>query len=176
MINYVVGFAFDKAPEPSVVLIKKNKGPAYVVGKLNGVGGKMEGNENPQQAMFREFGEETGLFVPADQWVVYHTMSVLAKSERHMAGDALDTVCTITFLKTFADSVQFAHTKETEEVTIGMVAVVLDQNELVPNLYWLIPLALDTDQCVGPSYSTAKAGPRDEPINHSTDGLPDATR
>lgn len=42
-----------------VLLLNRNKAPW--MGRWNGVGGKLEGNETPRQAMHREIKEETGL-------------------------------------------------------------------------------------------------------------------
>ena len=67
MINYVVGFAFD-AKKERVVLIKKNRGPKELIGKLNGVGGKIEDHESSFEAMSREFFEETGVSIPDFCW------------------------------------------------------------------------------------------------------------
>ena len=53
MKEYVVGFMFSEE-------ILKNK-PDWQAGRLNGVGGKVEPNEYPDQAMVREFEEETGV-------------------------------------------------------------------------------------------------------------------
>ena len=61
MQKYVAGFLFCPS-EHSVVLVRKNR-PAYQAGKLNGVGGKIERGETPEQAMIREFQEETGMYV-----------------------------------------------------------------------------------------------------------------
>lgn len=57
--RYVLGFAFDEHTE-TVVLIEKQK-PDWQKGFHNGVGGKIEGNEMPIDAMRREFTEETGI-------------------------------------------------------------------------------------------------------------------
>lgn len=55
-IKYVVGFAFDG---DQVLLIEKNRGPSFLIGKLNGVGGKVEEGESFIEAVEREFIEET---------------------------------------------------------------------------------------------------------------------
>jgi 8-oxo-dGTP diphosphatase len=52
-----------------VVMIKKTK-PIWMYGLLNGVGGKIEQNEEPLSAMIREFHEETGLFHL--NWILSH--------------------------------------------------------------------------------------------------------
>lgn len=58
---YVLGFAFDRALE-RVLLVEKQHGPPINIGKLNGVGGKIErGDQSIADAMQREFAEETGI-------------------------------------------------------------------------------------------------------------------
>ena len=57
--SYVVGYLFDQT-ERKVVLIEKNK-PKWQAGKINGVGGKIEPNESPFDAMCREFREEADM-------------------------------------------------------------------------------------------------------------------
>ena len=49
MIKYVTGFLFSPDKQ-SVVLITKNR-PKWQENKLNGVGGKIELNETPLEAM-----------------------------------------------------------------------------------------------------------------------------
>jgi hypothetical protein len=51
MTKYVVGLAFDD--EGRVALIEKNR-PAWQRGLLNGIGGKIEGDEMPVETMIRE--------------------------------------------------------------------------------------------------------------------------
>lgn len=57
-MKYVVGFIIVDKKE--VLLILKNR-PAVQVGKLNGIGGKIEENETPLEAMIRETKEESNL-------------------------------------------------------------------------------------------------------------------
>lgn len=56
MTRYVVGFTFSAR---EVLLIRKNR-PSWQAGKYNGIGGHIEPGETPDQAMTREFLEETG--------------------------------------------------------------------------------------------------------------------
>lgn len=56
--HYVLGFLID-ASERHVVLIRKSK-PAWQAGRLNGIGGRIEAQELPFEAMARECEEETG--------------------------------------------------------------------------------------------------------------------
>jgi 8-oxo-dGTP diphosphatase len=67
VIKYVLGLAFDME-RTTLAVIEKKTGPACNVGKLNGVGGKVEAGEDYLGAMEREFLEETGVLVPALDW------------------------------------------------------------------------------------------------------------
>lgn len=62
---YVLGFAFTT--DGRVALIRKIK-PAWQAGKLNGIGGKVEADEDSVSAMVREFREETGVSTPPQAW------------------------------------------------------------------------------------------------------------
>jgi len=61
----VVGFAINNN---KVLLINKLK-PEWQKGKLNGIGGKIEKNENPIDAMIREFEEEAGVSTETKDWI-----------------------------------------------------------------------------------------------------------
>lgn len=63
--HYCVGFGYYG---DCVVLVKKER-PEWQKGFLNGVGGKLEKNESPLEAMIREFFEETGQLTTPDQWI-----------------------------------------------------------------------------------------------------------
>lgn len=52
-----------------VLLLTKMKGPAFLIGKLTGVGGKLEAGETALDAAIREFFEEAGLTIPAEKWL-----------------------------------------------------------------------------------------------------------
>ena len=69
-MDYVLGFIFD-AKKDKVLLIKKSR-PSWQKGKLNGIGGKIENNETPLEAMIRECKEETNLNIK--NWRHYATM------------------------------------------------------------------------------------------------------
>jgi len=75
-IDYVVGFLIDKARR-LVVLIEKQR-PDWQIGKLNGVGGHINADEAPIDAMEREFKEETGLAMIG--WK--HAITMASRSER----------------------------------------------------------------------------------------------
>lgn len=68
IIDYVLGFAFDKTLE-NVALIQKLR-PDWQKGKFNGVGGKVEEEEDVWQSMAREFVEESGIKTEASDWIL----------------------------------------------------------------------------------------------------------
>ena len=127
--EYVAGFLFaqDTKGRPVVTLIQKTK-PEWQAGKWNGVGGKVEPNEYPHDAMAREFAEETGLAI--EEWEKF----------AGLAGHKWR----VTFYRAFeSQEVQNdVQTMEEEEVKNWSVDMLPD---VIPNLRWLIPLALDTN-------------------------------
>ncbi|PIE78988.1 MAG: hypothetical protein CSA15_05000, partial [Candidatus Delongbacteria bacterium] len=56
---YVNGFMYSE-DEKKIVLIKKNT-PEWQRGLFNGIGGSIEAGESPEEAIVREFEEETGV-------------------------------------------------------------------------------------------------------------------
>lgn len=127
--KYVVGFMFTKDGK-SVVLIEKQK-PDWQKGCLNGVGGKIEGTEWSEDAMIREFREETG---------VHHT------AWHQFCHLKLEGGGSVYCYRAFSDdSFQRAETKEAEK--IGKFAVSdLTILNTIENLQWLIPMALDPNK------------------------------
>lgn len=126
MIEYVTGFMFSN-DEKNVALIRKNN-PAWQFNKYNGVGGKIESNESPIEAMKREFWEETGVKTSTAIWKIYCILS--------RPGDYR-----VYFLRAKSNLVYDVKTNELEVVSI-FETFSLPDNTLF-NLRWLIPLALD---------------------------------
>jgi 8-oxo-dGTP diphosphatase len=125
MTFYVAGFAFD--PDYShVVLIEKQK-PTWQKGKLNGVGGKVEPGETQYEAMSREFLEETGVDWDGEYWDHFATLT----------GDGF----TVYFLSTTITNLRQVQTMTDEQVTVYGVNT-LPYLNTIPNLKWLIPMAI----------------------------------
>jgi 8-oxo-dGTP diphosphatase len=131
-MNYVVGFIFS-SDRNKVALIEKLK-PEWQAGKLNGVGGKIEASdESPLDAMVREFEEETGALIA--EWRHFCTLSfrggyVYFFEHTEWPGELAGT-----------NSV----TSMTDE-QVGWYDVANIPENAIPNLRWLIPMALDKDQ------------------------------
>lgn len=126
-INYVVGFLFNPK-QNKVALIKKIK-PNWQKGCWNGLGGKIEGDETPQQAMQREFLEEAGVMIEAEDWRHFATIEGLNW-----------TLNCLTFTLLGDASLVI---KEEEEVAWISVNETLHKLPIISQMYFLIPLALD---------------------------------
>jgi 8-oxo-dGTP diphosphatase len=130
-VRYVVGFLFSEDRQ-RVVLIEKKR-PAWQAGRLNGVGGHVEEGETPMMAMVREFEEEAGLSIP--RWEHFAVLT-----------DAMQARFHVDFFRAFGD-VRYAYAVTDELIQVEAV------NQLppavLPNLRWLIPMALsvDADAC-----------------------------
>lgn len=122
MTHYCLGFAFIGA---HVVLVRKNR-PEWQAGKLNGVGGHVESGERADEAMAREFYEETGLDVPRDQWRYFALLE----------GPGFRLDCFFTYLT----DIDGLHSPTEEEISLQFINNLYSLN-VVPNVRWLIPMA-----------------------------------
>lgn len=125
MTRYVVGFRFTNG---KVVLIKKNR-PKWQKNLLNGVGGHVEPTESATKAMVREFHEETGFKV--ENWSHFCTLK----------GHKLKVFC----YRSFGPFDGYSATDE-EIVTVPVDRLPYN---IISNLQWLIPMALDDSYTVG---------------------------
>lgn len=126
MKNYSLGFVFTPSFE-EVLLIHKNK-PEWQKGKLNGLGGKLEANETAVACMVRETKEESDLFTVEKDWVYVGNLT----SE-------------IFFTEVFACiySGDKNDAKSMEEQKIAWFSSKDLPTNVITNLTWLIPLAID---------------------------------
>lgn len=124
MKEYVVGFMFS-IDNSHVLLIEKQK-PTWQKGKINGIGGKLKENETPIEAMKREFKEEAGIeglswkpfcSLVGEDWKVY-------------------------FFVATGDITKSKHLEEEKPIICRVRDLPLN---VISNLNWLIPLALDSD-------------------------------
>ena len=140
--SYVAGLAFS-TDGGSVLLVEKLK-PAWMRGLLNGIGGKVEPGEDGDRAMVREFREETGIEV--SDWDLF----VVLELPRARVG----------FYRAFTDLVDWGFPQTATRVNdvgeplrvcrLGYPADCPRVPEpAMPNLAWLISMALDRD-LIGP--------------------------
>jgi 8-oxo-dGTP diphosphatase len=138
--SYCLGFLFSKSLD-RVVLIKKNK-PDWQAGKLNGIGGKIEGDESSVEAMVREFAEETGLYVPEEAW----TRVGDCRFDYHRD----DGGTTVHIFAAVGDWLTQVPRRDCSEGKVGWIFWAANtERPIIPNLRWLIPLcrsALDPTQ------------------------------
>jgi 8-oxo-dGTP diphosphatase len=122
----VLGFVFNKNLK-KVVLIHKNR-PEWQKGKLNAIGGKLKIDETKKSAMVREFFEETGAKTLAKDWIEFGKMIETGK-EIYL------------FTTIFNGNISLVKTNTDEEIQ-WCDAHTLPRN-IMTNLSWLIPLAID---------------------------------
>jgi 8-oxo-dGTP pyrophosphatase MutT (NUDIX family) len=128
MMKYVAGCCFSSDGE-RVALIHKEHGPEAVVGRWNAIGGKIltEQNEEANVAMRREFLEETGTDVTA--WTLFLVLKGIGWQ--------------VSFFHIFSSELlSTVRTAEREVVDVFPVREVLSEVNVVPNLRWIIPMAL----------------------------------
>lgn len=126
MKNYVVGFLFNN-DMTKIVLIYKNR-PYWQIGKLNGVGGKIEEYESSFNAMIREFKEETGLLI--NNWKSFCQLSDINKKYE------------VIFYYAISDNIYNISSTTDEKVEIFNIDD-LNTLPIVDNLKWIIPMSMD---------------------------------
>lgn len=153
--RYVLGFAFQG---DFVWLIRKLR-PAWQAGRINGVGGKVEGQETYHDCMAREFEEETGVATKPEDWRHFATLGG-EYPDGHKNGQRWLMPCFTIELPEDAEP----RTMEDEEVVAypfkeAFTAAVYGYGSFLPNLAWLIPLARDgTPQVVDVAYGPLAEG------------------
>ena len=148
--RYVVGFMFN-ADESLVVLLRKRR-PDWQAGKLNGMGGHVEPGESYGPAMVREGREESGLTPDWEHFAVLGGNGWEMYCYRAVQGDP----CAVP-----------PHNDVGEQFEVHTVASVTSAMvETIPNLRWLVPMALNTSRHDWPFQITERAGlpvtPEDE--------------
>lgn len=118
-----MGFAFCNRAV-CVALIRKAR-PEWQRGRVNGIGGKVGPGETPLEAMRREFREKAGVDV-AD-WEQFLTLDY--------------PNATVHFFRCFGRAYE-GKTATDEPVLLCYVR--RPPHNLIPNLRWILPLALET--------------------------------
>lgn len=119
---FVLGFLFNQTLD-MVLLIRKSR-PQWQCGLLNGVGGKVEKDESPMDAMVREFREETGAHTGVGDWNFFARMS----------GTGFVVDC---FVSNCVQGWEFARSvtdEQLEHYDVGSICSL----DTVPNVPWLV--------------------------------------
>lgn len=126
MIRYVAGFMIDE--HDNVVLVRKTK-PAWQAGRLNGIGGKIEGGEEPLAAMIREWKEETG-----------DSQAYWRQFARIILPDA-----EVFFFKATVETLpEFPPSNDSgEPIEVHFYENAVRRMDMIQNLKWLLPLAFE---------------------------------
>jgi 8-oxo-dGTP diphosphatase len=128
--RYCIGFLFHNSNQ--VLLVNKTH-PDWQVGLWNGVGGVIEEGEAPRDAMPREFMEETGIKMSADDWTHFCTEY----------GPGYELYCYKALYAGGARPLTPSYNDEGEPLSWLSCSFTQRSGIVVGNLHWLIPLALD---------------------------------
>ena len=123
--KYTVGFIFSSVNLNHVLLVHKQK-PEWQKGRVNGVGGKVESGESPEECISRETKEETCLAIPPKDWVLVGRIV-------QQAGDVA------VFAAEYGGALADAKKGDHEEVEWFPVASL--PSTVIDNLKWMVPLA-----------------------------------
>jgi 8-oxo-dGTP diphosphatase len=147
-MEYVCGFLINRE-QRNIALVRKLR-PAWQKGKLNGIGGKVEPNELPLDAMRREFAEETGY--DSLQWTHFCTLG--GNEDQCVDGKPWAVYCYYQF--TDLQLPYIVSAKTDEEIVIRSLDVETGLHrveEALPNLSWLIPMALNHHRDAASSFT-----------------------
>lgn len=132
----VCGFYIDVA-RTKVALIRKQR-PQWQKGKLNGIGGKVEPDEHEDAAMVREFQEETGVETTTEGWEMFFHLTDTKHSYK------------VFYYRAFGDlsALRTTTDEQIEIIDLGAAPVA----NVIRNLTWLIPMAVDETFHEGEGY------------------------
>ena len=135
--EYVVGLLFSEE-RSAVALIRKNR-PAWQAGKWNGIGGKVEKGETPEQAMRREFEEEAGISLPCREWLeCWQPFATISGPEKTPG----EVSFRVHYFRCFSSAILNLETCTDETVGVfGLDAL----PETMTNVRWVIEMALSMD-------------------------------
>ncbi|HZO17987.1 MAG TPA: NUDIX domain-containing protein [Gemmatimonadaceae bacterium] len=127
-LEYVLALLFT-ADGREVVLVRKTR-PAWQAGRVNALGGKLDAGEGLVDAARREVREEAGVDVEGwEEFLVWR-----------------DPEYRLRAVRAFNDIARQARTAEDQEVFLANVGAL--PFNVLDNLRWMIPLALDRDVAI----------------------------
>ncbi len=124
-----------------IVLLRKSYAPEHRLhwqnNLLNGIGGKLDPGELPDDCMKREFHEETGLII--NNWELY------CITEKAGGGNTGDEVY---FYKASMENLpKLPECNDSgEKIELIDFKTISSRNDLIDNLHWLIPMAFREHQ------------------------------
>lgn len=124
--NFTLGFIFSPSFD-RVLLMHKNR-PDWQAGKVNGIGGKVEGDESLVACMVRETFEETGLNIPDEKW-------------SQVGQFGADTWTVFVYCSVFTGDQASIESKTDERVEWFRVDQIPEN--AIENLNWMIPICVD---------------------------------
>lgn len=127
MKKYTLGFIFNSTLD-KVLLIHKLR-PEWQLGKLNGLGGKVEEGENSLTCITREILEESGLITEKDLWIKIGSMNSPEKWTVDVFG--------------YAYKGDMNNVKSIEDEQVEWFDINSLPSNVHSNLTWLIPMTLD---------------------------------
>jgi 8-oxo-dGTP diphosphatase len=146
MKRYCLGFLFRPNHE-WVVMLQKTHGPGDMAGRFNGIGGHVEENEVSLAAMKREGREELGI---EPDWLPFCTM--------HDNGG--EWVCDC-FVAVIANDVDLPPVNDAgESVSEHRPPQLLRRDDIMLNLRWLVPMAMEKGVTAEVYYPAGQRGDR----------------
>lgn len=127
--EYVLGFLRHRG---DVLLIRKTR-PAWQHGFLNGIGGKIEPGESPNEAMAREAAEEAGLQRGPGNW---RPVCVMGGSDWRVH---------VFTAESDPDEMNSARSLTDEELSIEAVHGLAERDLIISNLPWLLAMCEDKE-------------------------------
>lgn len=129
---YVAGFMFST---PTFVALIRKRRPSWQAGRYNAIGGKVELYETPAEAMVREFKEETSYESSLDDWRLFCRLT-----HPHRGGYVYFFVASFDKAK---GVVQQTTDELVDWIHIPTLFDGVAREKMIPNLRWLIPMAID---------------------------------
>jgi len=144
-IVYVLGFLCDLSTG-EVLLIEKKRGPQYVVGRWNGLGGKVNEGEELQDAMSRKFLEEAGVVTSSREWEPRGLLQVCQESDGKPICDIHVFRCVSSEIMNTVKTTLRERGNPADE-TIRPIPLAAMPSNVVPNVPWLLAASLDQTLC-----------------------------
>jgi len=140
-INYVAGITFSNT-STKVMLIRKSR-PEWMKGKLNGIGGHIEPNESPLEAMRREFTEETKLVSP--YWTPFAVLTGIGLTSKVSTAPNKPQQPWLVhwFTAIIPNHTDYMPEGTTDEPVSWFNLEDIHHYPIMPNLLWLIHMALE---------------------------------